>query len=43
MKQPWTKNLESNHIDEVVSQGRSMTWGEFTVSDVAGQSVTVPN
>jgi hypothetical protein len=28
MLSPWTKNPESNRIVEVVSQGRSMTWGE---------------
>jgi hypothetical protein len=27
-KIPWTKNPESNRLAEVVSQGRSMTWGE---------------
>ncbi len=27
-KTPWTKNPESNHIADIVSQGRSMTWGE---------------
>jgi hypothetical protein len=27
-KTPWMKNPESNLIAEVVSQGRSMTWGE---------------
>jgi hypothetical protein len=41
MKTPWTKNPESNRIAEVVSQGRSMTWGELLVSDGADWSVSV--
>ncbi len=28
-KAPWTKNPESNRIAEVMSQDRSMTWGEW--------------
>jgi hypothetical protein len=28
-KTPWMKNPESNHKADVVSQGRSMTWGEL--------------
>jgi hypothetical protein len=43
MKTPWTKIPESNHIAEVGSQGRSMTWGESLVSDGVGRSVTVSN